>query len=67
MDVQGGQNAFTSDDLSAFQSVISIAGCNMESNKSKSETLFLALPRIVHTIFEKWEAISIPHFNTVRL
>lgn len=66
-EAQNGSGGYTLGDLSTFQSVIAIAGCNMESNKSKSETLYLALPRMVHIIFEKWEAISIPHFNTVNL
>lgn len=65
VDVQEGQNSYTLGDLSTFQSVIAIAGCNMESNKAKSETLFLALPRMVHIIFEKWDTISIPHYNAV--
>lgn len=65
VDVQDGQSGYTLADLSTFQSVIAIVGCNMESNKTKSETLFLALPRMVHIVFEKWETISIPHFNSV--
>ena len=65
VDVPEGSSGYTLGDLSTFLSVIAIAGCNMESNKAKSETLFLALPRMVHIIFEKWDAISIPHFNAV--
>lgn len=65
METQDGGGGYTIGDLSTFQSVIAIAGCNVESNKSKSETLYLALPRMVHIIFEKWDTISIPHFNTV--
>lgn len=65
MDSADSGSGYTLGDLSAFQSVIAIAGCSMASNKSKSETLYLALPRMVHIIFEKWETISIPHFNTV--
>lgn len=66
-DLQDESTDFTLGDLSTFQSVIAIAGCNMDSNKAKSETLFLALPQVVHLIFEKWETITYPHFNSVRL
>lgn len=66
-ELQDESTDFTLGDLSTFQSVIAIAGCNMDSNKTKSETLFMVLPRVVHLVFEKWETIIYPHFNSVRL